>query len=214
MIYDGCLPRSFRMIVSGSSATGKSSFVHRLLVNANGLMERPFEKIIYLQGVQTKSGKALQKIFKNDMLIFNGIPTEQVLLPLCQTKKKTALVIEDLDQDACSSPLIAKFFTAYAHHFDVSVILSTQNLFCPGKERLTLVRNATHLVLFPNFLDLSVVRMIAQRVHPEDPKKFVALFEKVTREPYGYLSVWGNCFHRLKFRSNITEPMQLVYEMK
>lgn len=210
-VFDGCLPDDFRMIVSGSSATGKSTFVHHLLANENGLMEREFERIIYLQGVETECAKDLQEEFGHNMIVFNGIPPEEVLLPLCRTKHKTVLIVEDLDQKACSSPVIAKFFTAYAHHHKTSVILSTQNMFCPGKERLTLVRNATHLVLFPNFLDLSVIRMLAHKLHPEDPKHMVRLFEKVTSEPFGYLSVWGNCDPRLKFRSKICEKIQVVH---
>lgn len=201
------------MIVSGSSATGKSTFVRHLLTNANGLMEERFERIVYLQGVDTEASRNLQAIFGSKMITFNGIPPEEVLLPLCRTDQKTVVIVEDLDQKACSSSIIAKFFTAYAHHLRTSIILSTQNVFCPGKERLTLIRNATHLVLFPNFLDLSVIRMLSHKIHPEDPKKLVRLFEKVTSEPYGYLSIWGNCHQRLKFRSKICRETQTVHEM-
>lgn len=212
-IYDGCLPLNFRMIVSGSSATGKSTFVEKLVNNDNGILTKDFDKIIYLQGVETDSSKRLQEKFRDRMIVFDGIPPERVLLPLCKEPGNCLLVIEDLDQQACSSPLVSKFFTVFGHHYDVSLILSTQNIFCPGKERLTLVRNATHIVLFPNYLDFSVVRLIAQRVHPRDPKKLVELFEKLTSEPYGYLSIWGNCDPILKFRSHITESVQKVYDL-
>lgn len=211
MLYNGCLPSCFRMIVSGSSATGKSTFVERLMLNENGIFESGFDRVIYLQGVETRSSKRLQERFGKRMITFNGIPPEQVLLPLC--KERSLLVIEDLDQQACASPLISKIFTMFAHHYNFSLILSTQNIFCPGKERLTLVRNATHLVLFPNHLDFSVIRLVAQRVHPSDPKKVVELFGKLTEIPYGYLSIWGNCNPVLKFRSHLTDKVQRVYHL-
>lgn len=213
ILYDGCLSPGFRMIVSGSSATGKSTFIERLLTNTNGIMPSDFDRLIYLQGVETLASKRLREVYKDSMIVFNGIPPEQVLLPLCQAAERPLLVIEDLDQQACSSPLISKFFTVLAHHYNVSLILSTQNMFCPGKERLTLVRNATHLVLFPNYLDFTVVRMIAQRVHPTDPKKLIQLFDKLTKQPFGYLSIWGNCHPHLKFRSHVTEKVQNIYEL-
>jgi len=211
--YDGCLPNLFRMLVSGSSGTGKSSLIYKILENSNGLMENKFERIIYLQGVETQASKNLKRIYKRNIVFFNDIPPEDTLVPLCKSTKRTVLIIEDLDQKACSSPLIAKFFSVYSHHFDISIILSTQNIFCSGKERLTLVRNATHLILFPNYLDLSVIKMLAQKVHPQDPKKVVDLFNLLTTKKHGYLSIWGNCHPALKFRSNITEKIQTVYTL-
>lgn len=213
-VFDGGLDPGFRMIISGSSATGKSTLVHNLLLNNNGLLSRPFQRIIYLRGVETKETRALQELYGDKMIVFDGIPSADVLVPLCKVGPDTVLVIEDLDQEACSSTVVGKFFTAYAHHHGVSIILSTQNMFCPGRERLTLVRNATHLVLFPNYLDLSVIRTIAQRVYPQDPSFVVKLFEQLTREPFGYLSIWGNGHHKLKFRSHITGTVQKVYEPK
>ena len=212
-LYDGALPSHFRMLVSGSSATGKSTLIHKILLNENGLMEKNFERVIYLQGMETQSSKCLQQAFNENMICFNNIPSQEVLLPLCKSEKKTVLVIEDMDDQACSSPLIAKFFRVYSHHLQVSVIISTQNIFCAGKERLTLIRNSTHLVIFPNFLDMTVIRMIAQKIYPKNPKLVIGLFEEVTKNQFGYLSVWGNAHPALKFRSHITEPLQLIYTL-
>lgn len=212
-IYDGCLPSNFRMIVAGASSSGKSTLITKLLENKNGILDKDFERVVYLRGVPTKNEEVLKEKFGKGLLVFNGIPPKEVLLPLCSTGVKTVLVIEDLDSEACSSPLISKIFTAYSHHNDFSVILSTQNIFRPGSERLTLIRNSTHVVLFPNNLDLTVVRYVAFRVYPENPKTVVRLFEKVTAEPYQYLSLWSGCPTELKFRSHITEEVQKVYDL-
>lgn len=213
-VYDGCLPLNFKMLVSGSSSTGKSTFVSNILANDNGLMEFSFEKVVYLQGVETLASKALQSKYGKNMIAFKGIPKEDVLLPLCKNEERTVLIIEDLDELAYESSLVSKIFKAYSHHLGFSVIMSTQNMFCAGKERLTLVRNATHLVLFPNYLDLTVVRLVAQRVHPENPKALVRLFDSLVSRPYGYLSVWGNCQKELRFRAKITDgPLQEVYTL-
>ena len=213
-VYDGCLPPVFRMILSGASSSGKSTLIVKILENVNGILGEDFEKVIYLKGVTTSNETDLKKKFGERLLTFNGIPKEEVLLPLCKTGVRTVLVVEDLDDRACSSPLMSKFFTAYSHHFSCSVILSTQNLYRHGPERLTLFRNSTHIVLFPNNLDQTVIRLLAQKVHPRNPSSVVELFEKITKEPYTHLSFWSNCPPELKFRSHLTDVVQRVYELE
>ena len=209
--YDGCLPPVFRMIVAGASSSGKSTLISDILNNGNGILSEDFQRLIYLRSVPTKSEELFRRKFGEGFLVFDGIPPQDVLLPLCSAKPGTVLVIEDLDAEACSSPLVSKVFTAYSHHHSFSVILSTQNIFRPGSERLTLIRNSTHIILFPNNLDLTVIRLLAQRVHPKNPKAVVDLFERVTQKPYGYLSFWSFCPPELKFRSHLTAPVQRVY---
>jgi GTPase SAR1 family protein len=211
--YDGCLPPIFRMLVAGSSSSGKSTLVRKILLNENGLLTRQFERVVYLRGVPTQGEEILRSKFGEAFTVFDCIPSHRVLLPLCQTGQHTVLVVEDLDDQACSSALISQIFTRYSHHYGFSVILSTQNIFRPGKERLTLTRNATHIILFQNNLDHSVVRSLAYKVHPKDPQSVVELFDKVLEEPYAYLSFWSDCSPELKFRSHVTGSFQRIYNL-
>lgn len=214
-IYDGRFPPLFRMIVSGSSSTGKSHFICQLLENENGVLHSDFDQVVYLRGVPTESEIRLRKKFGRNLIVFDGIPSEDVLLPLCKggEKKKVVLVLEDLDEEACQSPLISKFFTAYSHHLKCSLVMSTQNFFRAGKERLNLVRNCTHLILFPINLDETVIKLIAQKIHPNNPRAIIELFESVTAFPYSHLAIWANGPRELKFRSDTLRPVQKVYNV-
>jgi len=211
--YNGCLPPLFRMIIAGSSGKGKTTLIRKIIENANGILEKDFTRIILLRGVETNNEQILRKKLGANLITFDGIPHENVILPLLKghDTDTTLLLIEDLDADACNSNLISKIFTAYSHHLGFSVILSTQNIFRPGRERLTLFRNASHLVLFSSDLDESLIRLVAQKVHTKDPQKITSLFESLTNEIHGYLSIWTNCPKELKFRSNITGEVQHVY---
>lgn len=212
--YDGCFPPVFRMIVSGSSSTGKSHFICELLENENGVLHSDFNKVIYLRGVPTSSETRLSKKFGSKLIVFDGIPSEDVLLPLCKGKdENVVLVLEDLDEQACQSPLISKFYTAYSHHLSCSLILSTQNFFRAGRERLNLIRNCTHLILFPINLDETVIKLIGQKIHPKNPRAIVQLFEDITAQPYAHLAVWANCPRELKFRADTTKSVQKIYDV-
>jgi hypothetical protein len=211
-VFNGCLPPLFRMVISGASSTGKSTLLGKILENRNGILEKNFTRIVYMRGVPTTNEVKWKEKFGTKLITLDGIPPENIVLPLLKNPDETTvLVIEDLDEQACSSPLISKIFTAYSHHLSFSVILSTQNIFRPGKERLTLIRNTTHLVLFPNNLDETVIRLVAQKVYIKDPKRIVTLFEQLTSKPYGYLSIWSNCEKELKFRSHLSEDKQHIY---
>ena len=210
-IYDGTLSDVFRMIISGSSGTGKSALINKILINENGLCETNFDNIVYLQGVETDSTLILKKKFKNKITILSSIPGEKELIKKCSQGKKNILIIEDLDIESFNSKLISSCFSKFSHHKKFSIIISTQNLFSQGPHRLTLIRNSTHIILFPNHLDHSVARLISNRINPSDPKKLISLYDFVTTENFGYLSIWGNCSHILRFRTDITCPAQTIY---
>lgn len=214
-IYDGCLPNIFRMVVSGSSSTGKSQYIHDLLENKYGILRSDFDKIVYLRGVQTEKDTELRVKFGSKLIIFDGIPEEEILLNVCENKKeiRQVLVIEDLDDEVSKSPVISKFFTAYSHHLKCSIIYTTQNFFKNGTERLSIMRNSTHLILFNINLDETVIRLISQKIYPKNPKTLVELYEKVTSEPYNHLGIFTNCEKELKFRSDTNKIVQKIYQL-
>lgn len=210
-IWNGQLNPNFRMIICGASSTGKSSLLSALLENANGILSSNFSRIIYLRGVETNNEVRLHEKFGNNLLVFDGIPKEEVLLPLCRSHEKTILVIEDLESEVANSELVAKIYSKYSHNYDFCVITTLQNVFRSGKERVNLLRNCTNIVCFPNNLDQSVIRLLAHRVYPQNPRQLVELFDKVTKEPYSHLSFWANCPKELRFRSHIDSEIQRVY---
>ena len=212
-IYNGQLPSIFRILLCGSSMSGKSSVAHKIIANRNGLLEKKFERLIYLRNIETEGESFLRNYFGHNMIVFDGIPSQEELLPILQdNSKNTLLFIEDLDSSAFNSNFISRIYKVLSHHLRFSVMITTQNCFSAGKEKLTLIRNSTHILIFGNDLDHSIIRSLASRLHPEKPKAFINLFNDVTsKEPFSYVSVWSNCNSNLRFRSHISESIQKIY---
>jgi len=210
-LWNGQLNSNFRMLICGASSSGKSELLVRLLENENGILASDFSRVIYLRGVETRNEVRLREKFGNDLLVFDGIPKEEVLIPLCRSHKNTVLVLEDLEAEVANSEFVAKIYSKYSHNYDFCVITTLQNVFRSGKERVNLLRNCTNIVCFPNNLDQSVIRLLAQRVYPRNPKQLADLFDRVTSEPYAHLSFWANCPKELRFRSHIDGKIQRVY---
>jgi GTPase SAR1 family protein len=208
-IYDGTMSENFRCIVSGSSGCGKSTLIQKLMINQNGLYPHDFDNIVYCYGVKTKDLKILEEHFGEVIQFFDHIPDN--LIEVCSKGKHNLCILEDLDEESFSSPQIALAFTRWSHHHQFCLLLSTQNLFSSGSKRLTLMRNATHVILFPNYLDHSVPRLLAQRILPTKPQIFLQIYDHATRQPYGYLAIFGTGPRTLQFRSEITCPTQKVF---
>jgi len=208
-IYDGSLSEQFRCIISGASSTGKSTLMEKLMINQNRIYPYEFENIIFLYGVETASLANLKKYFGKKLQAFDHIPEN--LPELCSRKNHNLLVLDDLDDAAFSSETIAFCFTKWSHHKNFCILVSTQNIFSGGTKRLTLIRNATHIILFPNYLDNTVPRLIAQKVLPGKTQAFMKIYEKATSTPYGYLAIFGNSPNILKFRTDITCPVQKIF---
>ena len=212
-VYNGQFPAIFRLLLCGSSMSGKTSIAYEIIANKYGILEKKFERLIYLRGIETEQEIFLRNYFGSNMIVYDGIPDEQELLPILQNNdKNTLLLIEDLDVNAFNSPFISRIYKVLSHHLKFSIITTTQNCFSSGKEKLTLIRNSTHILIFGNDLDHSIIRSLASRLYPEKPKAFINLFKDVTsKEPYSYLSVFSNCNRDLQFRSHLTQPVQKIY---
>lgn len=210
-VWNGQLNSNFRMLICGASSSGKSRLLLRLLENENGILPADFERVVYLRGVETGNEERLREKFGENLLVFDGIPKEEVLLPLCRSHKNTVLVLEDLENEVSNSDLVANIYSRYSHNYGFCCVTILQNLFKCGSARINLFRNTTNIVCFPNDLDQSVIRLLAQRVFPQNPKQLVKLFDRVTSEPYAHLSFWANCPKELRFRSHIDHSIQRVY---
>lgn len=211
-VYDGRLPKIFRMLCSGASGSGKSSLLRGIIKNTYGILTQNFERLIYLRGIATTDDYKFEEQFGSNLIVFDGIPSPEELLPLLEESQNvySLVLAEDLDTEIFESSLIFQLIKKYSHHWGFSFMATCHNFFGSGKHRLSLIRNLTHFIIFPNELDSSIIRTLAQRVHPAAPKKFVHMFDRVTSQPFGYLSVWSNCGSELRFRSDITEPVQKV----
>lgn len=208
-IYDGTLPNDARILISGSSGCGKTTLLHKLLGNQNGLFTHPFDNIVYCYGVKTKPIEQLKDYFKDRLTLCEGVPEN--LLELCTKGRHSICVLDDLDSESFASEQVAFAYTRWSHNYGFAIACSTQNLFSSGSKRLTLIRNCTTIILFKNYLDCTIPRMLAQKISPGKPQTFLKIFQEATHEPYGYLAIFGTGPNELQFRTNITSPAQKVF---
>lgn len=96
-------------------------------------------------------------------------------------------------------------FTKKCHHYHITVIFLTQNLFAQGRCARTIALNIHYLVLFENKRDESQSSHLGKQLFPGFAQAFVEAYEDATSKPFGYLLI--DCDpqspREVKLRTNI-----------
>ena len=81
--------------------------------------------------------------------------------------------------------VISKIFTVYSHHYNFSVIFTTQNLFNKSIREISL--NSHFVVLFKNCRDATQIQTFMRQAFQENVKNEFQAYKNATSEARGYL---------------------------
>lgn len=170
----------FTCIVSGPSCSGKTSFVLKLIQNADVLFTKTPQTISWHYG--EFQHWMLDEAYK-DINFVEGIPDINQL----DSTLNNLIIIDDLMHEAGDS--VSKLFTKGSHHRNTSVMFLTQNLFHQSKQSRTINLNAHYIVIFKNVRDASQITNLAKQMYPGNVNYLKSSYEDATRKPYGYLLI-------------------------
>lgn len=179
---DAHFKHPFTCLVVGPSESGKSTFVHDLLL----YLDNDFTDVFIYLGTNVDQNPTFSSL-QNKNLSFKltlinlvekygpnaGRSEEfiQDIISLCsfmqKEQKKLCLVFDDLMSELNDSTLISDLFSKYSSHTKTTVIFITQNLFYKGKkqsESVTIYRNTKYLVLFRSGIDQTTFQVVAKRI--------------------------------------------------
>jgi hypothetical protein len=113
------------------------------------------------------------------------------------------LIIDDQASD-CGEEVVA-LFTRLSHHYLISVILLTQNIFLSTPGFRTMSLNAHYIVLFKAPRSMDQIACLARQICPSNSKFFQEAYADSCAEPHSYflLDLTQQCPDNLRFRSNI-----------
>lgn len=188
----------FTMIVSGSTGSGKSEWLLRLLRKLKLMVgnddgdENPIELILYCYGELNPNiiqMQAVGKVKEIPLLTIHGLPKEDQLRAYAKrTNGRLMVVLDDLmvgignNQDFLDS-----LFTKGSHNLGISVVLVTQHLFT--KELRVARNNAHYLVLMKNPAGALQIRNLAVQLFPSKTSYFMEAYGDATNKNFGYLLI-------------------------
>lgn len=198
----------FTAIIAGPTSSGKSWFIKNLLRERSTLVCGFIEEVIYC----APEGQAVDPDIPCTA-VYKGIPDVDMFTDL----KPRIVILDDLMREANGS--LVDLFTKGSHHYNLSVIFVTQNIFNQGKGQRDISLNAHYLVCFKNPRDKQQILHLSKQISPENPKYIQEAYNDATAKPFGYLlfDLRQTTPDIIRYRTNIFKadnPSNIVYVPK
>ena len=130
------------MMIAGPTGVGKTFFTYQVL--KNNMFTEKVKSVLYCYGVHQPF---YEKMELDNLEFYEGVPTLEMLQNL-NDGNFHVVVLDDLMEEIVKSVELQNLFTKYCHHFNISVMFLTQNLFAQGPYARTISLNTHILVLF------------------------------------------------------------------
>jgi hypothetical protein len=116
--------------------------------------------------------------------IYNGIPSKEEIL---ERPNNTLLILDDLINDI-DPKYLETLFIKGSHHWNVSIILVTQNLF---DKNIKVARiNSHYIILMKNPQGLLQIRTLGSHLFPGKLNYFLEAYnDAIEQNAYGYLVI-------------------------
>jgi DNA polymerase III delta prime subunit len=194
------------IIVAGPTQSGKSTFIQNLIREKHTLFDQNLSEIIYCLPRGQPVGDNLRNVVK----VFEGIP-EADLFSDC---KPRLVILDDLMRETDGN--VVDLFTKGSHHYNISVVFITQNIFNQGKGQRDISLNAHYIICFKNPRDKNQIMNLSRQVYPEDTKFLQEAYKDATSKAFGYLllDLTQTQQEKYRFRSNIftfDNPQNIIY---
>jgi len=189
-------------MVMGSSGSGKTMYVLKLIKFVNHMFRPRPKNIVYAYG---HDNNALPKLKKMGVIIHKGLPSDKYLANI---KKPMILILDDLMLQA-DKHYLDNLFTVKSHHENIAVIKMVQNAF--HKNLKTLRDNCHYFFLFNSPAAKRQIRDFGVNVFPQKYKNFLKIFENVVKSKYEplFIDLQPNTDEDLRLRSKIL-PNQIT----
>ena len=179
-------PGSTSIGVSGTSNSGKTTFVYKLLKHKDAMFETPPEKILYCHGIDQPLFLEMESTLAS-IHFHKGLPSKELIEQYSYSKSGNIIVLDDLMDSVVSDAEMEKLSTLGAHHRRLIIIYLNQNLYCKGSKARTISLNTHFLVLMKNPRGLSSLQCLSRQVFSGKSKLLIEAYNDCMKTPYGYL---------------------------
>lgn len=195
------------IIVNGASGSGKTEWCLNFLKSYEHVLNEPMEHVMYCYGVHNSRVFDIERM---GIETFEGLPT----LELLKSKPKPLMCIFDDLMLESKSDYLSTLFTRASHHFNMTIVFLTQQLF--SKELKVARNNAHYLVLLRDPAGQLAVRNLGVQIFPGRLKYYMESYKSATDQRYGYLlvDIHPSSHDSVRLRTDIFSPNSTVFVPK
>ena len=171
------------IMIAGPTGSGKTFWTNKFLINQ--MFSEPVSSVLYCYGVYQTY---YDKMEIPNLELHEGLPSLDKVQSL-NDGKFHVIVLDDLMEYIVKSVETQNLFTKYCHHYNITAIFLTQNVFAQGPCSRTISINTHILVLFANKRDESQAMNLGKQLYPSNSKVFMEAYEDATSTVHGYLVI-------------------------
>lgn len=188
------VPRKFALpkniLVVGSTQSGKTEFVKRLLLDSKRNFNPDISKIIYCYGAWQPAFETLETALGGLIQFRSDIPgKEELMLLWREIKGEIILVLDDKMgalTDNAQGARVVEIVCVLSHHCHISCIITLQNIF-HNKTVREISLNSHYICLFRNSRSAAQVRALGNQIMPGKSDFFMDSYSKAVSRNFGYL---------------------------
>jgi hypothetical protein len=177
-----CFP--FRMILAGSSESGKTRFAGELLQRKNIFIENPTSVVYFYPCYLNQPPVDWHNTLDIPVSYHIGLPSKEDLIKL---PVRACVVLDDSYDEAIKSSTIDHLFRVISGKKKISVIIMTQNNFSKGKYGREIRNSCNFSVLFRNCCDQSINENVARMAGLSKAFQRASIDTEGVKYPYYFL---------------------------
>jgi hypothetical protein len=171
----------FCLISAGSTQSGKSTFIKKLILERDQVFKQPFENVYYFY---TEWQPAFTELEVRGVQFEQGAPTVETF---SEIPRNSLVILDDLMTSLCKSTELVDLVTIKSHHKSISVVFTTQQFYWDSNEMRCVTRNAHYISLHKSPRMASVADQLGRQIWPQRKHYLLDAYNKATQQPYGYL---------------------------
>ena len=173
----------FRMLVAGSSSSGKMTLVHRLIANTYEAMDKTPRVILLFYAHMQEAYERIKDSAPCPVVFIKGGPPDDL-----KTKPHTLMIVDDL-QSSHSGEMLS-WFTKKSHHMNISGWYTWYRMYLIARPRMARLVWTPLTILFKNPRDSSQVTHLDKQVFPGAGGFLTEAYRAVTTgKPHTYIVI-------------------------
>ena len=190
---------SARILIAGASATGKSEFVKKCLIEKSHIFARDIDTVIWFSYLPCSATTSTLENAGLTVEWYQGIADLDRILsqdhpPIWWKEHNVVVVLDDVAIEAFNSAEVGRAFSIYAHHLPMSaLILITQSLtITNSRYQQLIIRQLTHVVLTKSRRLQASIRHFGRELFPDYPSFVSQVFRdmlSISTNRYDYICI-------------------------
>ena len=186
----------------GPSRSGKSQTIRKIIQYKDAVFTSPIHTVLYCYNVWSDDFNAIEGV-----TFLKGMPSRADIEKLTASRLHSLLILDDLAEALQKNAFATELFTAYSHHFNMSIGVTLHNLFTPHTRTITL--NLLYFFLYKNPRDTEQVKLLGRQLGMRSVLT-QAYNDMDAQYQYIVVDMTGRCSEKLRIRRNIFPDENMI----